>query len=229
MTFCSKGMGLVPSPEPTPEVSSIERPVPRGTATEPQAGATKSVSPSNASSVGTPAATVAAQAVAGSAGEEQTVEINTDLFRARFSNRGAVLKSWELKRYTTAGEQGPQPVQLVYSGGGFKGPLSLTSSDQAITNDLGTALYHVSQDVAQLDSAHPVGHLTFRYHDALKSVDVEKKFTFHHGSYVVDIAIRTQGLPAPVDVTLGTNFGIVEWGEGFIGLMGRPRWSTTRF
>jgi YidC/Oxa1 family membrane protein insertase len=37
---------------------------------------------------------------------------------------------------------------------------------------------------------------------------------------VVDIAIRTQGLTTPVDVTLGTNFGIVEWGEGFIGLMG---------
>jgi len=36
----------------------------------------------------------------------------------------------------------------------------------------------------------------------------------------VDIAIRTQGLTSPVDVTLGTNFGIVEWGEGFIGLMG---------
>ncbi len=37
---------------------------------------------------------------------------------------------------------------------------------------------------------------------------------------MVDIAIRTQGLTAPIDVTLGTNFGIVEWGEGFIGLMG---------
>jgi YidC/Oxa1 family membrane protein insertase len=111
-------------------------------------------------------------------------------------------------------------VQLVYSGGRFKGPLSLVTGDQAVTSDLGSALYQVTQDLSHLDSAHPVGHLTFRYHDTQKNVDVEKELTFHHGSYVVDIAIRTQGLTTPVDVTLGTNFGIVEWGEGFIGLMG---------
>ena len=155
-----------------------------------------------------------------SASEEQTVEINTELFRAKFSNRGAVIKSWELKKYTTPGEQGAQPVQLVYSGGRFKGPLSVMTNDQALTNDLDTALYLVTQDVSQLDSAHPVGHVTFRYHNAQRNVDVEKELTFHHGTYVVDIAIRTQGLTAPIDVTLGTNFGIVEWGEGFIGLMG---------
>ena len=89
-----------------------------------------------------------------------------------------------------------------------------------IRDSLGSALYQVTQDLTHLDSAHPVGHLTFRYHDAQKNVDVEKELTFHHGSYLVDIAIRTQGLTTPVDVTLGTNFGIVEWGEGFIGLMG---------
>jgi len=155
-----------------------------------------------------------------SAGEEQTIEVETELFRAKFSNRGAVLKSWELKQYTTTVENGRQPVQLVYNGGRFKAPLSLLTGDQAVTHDLGNALYHVTQDVSRLDSAHPVGYVTFRYHDAQRNLDVEKEFAFHHDTYVVDIAVRTQGLAAPIDITLGTNFGIVEWGEGFIGLMG---------
>lgn len=218
--FLLKGMGLVPPPEPTQEVSTTDRAISAGKSVAPEETSANSASLATVSSVGPPASAAVAQSEKGSASEEQTVEVNTELFRAIFSNRGAVLKSWELKRYTTAGEQGGLPVQLVYSGGRFKGPLSLTTNDQAITTDLGTSLYHVTQDVSQLDSAHPVGHVTFRYHDAQKNVDVEKQFTFHHGSYVVDIAIRTQGLTAPVDVTLGTNFGIVEWGEGFIGLMG---------
>ncbi len=218
--FLLKGMGLMPPVEPAPEVSTAERAVSSGKVAEPQAETTKSVSPSSVLPAGKPASAIAVQGETGPASQEQTVEIDTDLFRAKFSNRGAVLKSWELKRYTTAGEQGPQPVQLIYSGGRFKGPLSLTTNDAAVTNDLESALYHVSQDVSQLDSAHPVGHVTFRYHDAQRDVEVEKELTFHHDSYVVDIAIRTQGLTAPVDVTLGTNFGIVEWGEGFIGLMG---------
>ncbi|MBA3754175.1 MAG: membrane protein insertase YidC, partial [Nitrospira sp.] len=218
--YLLKGMGLVPPQEPTQEISTADRTAPAGKTAGPEDVSPKSAPPADVPSVGPSVPAVAPQGETGPAGEERTVEINTELFRAKFSNRGAVLKSWELKRYTTGGEQGPQPVQLVYSGGRFKGPLSLTTSDQAITNDLGTALYHVTQDLSHLDSAHPVGHVTFRHHDVQKDVDVEKELTFHHGSYVVDIAIRTHGITAPVDVTLGTNFGIVEWGEGFIGLMG---------
>lgn len=218
--FLLKGMGLVPPSEPTQEVATTDRAAPAGQSTAPQGSSTNSASLATVSSAGPSTSAAVTQSEKGSASEEQTVEINTELFRAKFSNRGAVLTSWELKRYTTSGEQGVQPVQLVYSGGRFKGPLSVTTNDQAITTDLGTSLYQVTQDVAQLDSAHPVGHVTFRYHDAQKNVDVEKHFTFHHDSYVVDITVRAQGLTAPVDVTLGTNFGIVEWGEGFIGLMG---------
>lgn len=218
--FLLKGMGLVPPPEPTQEAARTDLETPVGKATAPQEIPTDSAGVATDSPIEPTSPPAVTQSEKGLAGEEQTVEVNTKLFRAKFSNRGAVLKSWELKRYTTAGEQGGQPVQLVYSGGRFKGPLSLVTSDQTVTADLGTALYHVTQDVPQLDTAHPVGHVTFRYHDVQKKVDVEKQFTFHHDSYVVDIAIRTQGLTAPVDVTLGTNFGIVEWGEGFIGLMG---------
>lgn len=219
--YLLKGMGLLPPSEPvqvaTTGTSASATDKPSGLESEAAQGA---------SAAGTTSSPVVAKPVPidNSAGavkeEEQTVEVDTELFRAKFSSRGAVLKSWELKRYTTSPENGATPVQLVYSGGRFKGPLSLVTNDQALTSDLGTAVYQVTQDITRLDSAHPVGHLTFRYHDAQRNLEVEKELTFHHGSYVVDIAIRTQGVTTPLDVTLGTNFGIVEWGEGFIGLMG---------
>lgn len=219
--YLLKGMGLLPPSEPVQVATTGTS----ASATDKPSGL-ESGAGQGASAAGTTSSPVVAKPVPidNSAGavkeEEQTVEVDTELFRAKFSSRGAALKSWELKRYTTSPENGATPVQLVYSGGRFKGPLSLVTNDQALTSDLGTAVYQVTQDTTRLDSAHPVGHLTFRYHDAQRNLEVEKELTFHHGSYVVDIAIRTQGVTTPLDVTLGTNFGIVEWGEGFIGLMG---------
>lgn len=216
--YLLKGMGLLPPSEPVQVATST--PVAEKTSTGSENASSQPAGPASSGSVGSPSQLGSSNGETAAVKDEQTIEVDTDLFRARFSNRGGVIKSWELKRYTTATEQGPVPVQLVYAGGRFKGPLSLVTTDQSVTANLGSGLYQVSQDFSRLDSAHPIGHLTFRYHDAERSVDIEKELTFHHGSYVVDIAIRTQGLTTPVDVTLGTNFGIVEWGEGFIGLMG---------
>lgn len=219
--YLLKGMGLLPPSEPVQVATTGTSASAIDKASGPEGGSAQSASAEARTSSPDAAKSAPIDNAAGAGkAEEQTVEVDTELFRAKFSNRGAVLKSWELKRYTTSGETGTMPVQLVYSGGRFKGPLSLVTSDQALTGDLGTAVYQVTQDVTRLDSAHPVGHLTFRYHDAQRNLEVEKELTFHYGSYVVDIAIRAKGVTTPLDVTLGTNFGIVEWGEGFIGLMG---------
>lgn len=217
--YLLKGMGLLPPSEPVQVATRGGTP-----AADKTSAGSESASPPASSALSTaassPSQPAASDGGTGTVKEEQLIEVDTDLFRAKFSNRGGVIKSWELKRYTTATEQGPVPVQLVHQGGHFRGPLSVVTTDQSVTSDLGSALYQGTQDFSHLDTAHPTGHIVFRYHDAQRNVDIEKKLTFHHGSYVVDIAIRTQGLTTPVDVTLGTNFGIVEWGEGFIGLMG---------
>ncbi len=215
--FLLKGMGLLPPSEPVQVATA-----PSGDAPAEQASTadpSEMRPPPQESRVEARRSSSTERAFIG-ATDEQTIVVETALYRAQFSNRGAVLKSWELKHYTTTPENGRQPVQLVYSGGKFKGPLSLVTGDQALTAELGNALYQVTQDIAQLDSAHPVGHVTFRYHDARTHVDVVEEFTFHYDRYLVDVAVRTAGIHTPVDVTLGTNFGIVEWGEGFIGLLG---------
>jgi YidC/Oxa1 family membrane protein insertase len=71
-----------------------------------------------------------------------------------------------------------------------------------------------------LDASRPTGHVTFRYENRERGWWLEKQLTFHAGSYLVDIALKQRGIDGSVNVVLGTNFGIVEWGDGFIGLIG---------
>lgn len=150
----------------------------------------------------------------------QTIEVATDLYRAAFSNRGGVITSWELTRYRLAPASASPPVQLVHKEGKFAGPLSLHTNDEALTRRVNEALYEVEHDFSRLDAAHPTGHLTLTYRAPGSPVSVEKQLTFHHDSYVVDVAIVTEGISGTLATGLGTNFGIVEWTEGLIGLIG---------
>jgi YidC/Oxa1 family membrane protein insertase len=149
----------------------------------------------------------------------ETVEVETDLYRAKFTSRGAALTSWELKRYrSTAGAE--TLVQLVRQGGRFVQPLTATTDDTALTKELGQGIYHVAKDFTSVSHDHPTGHVTFSYDNPETGMRLEKRFTFHAGSYVVDMEVVQSGVSAAVNVELGTNFGIVDWGEGFIGSVG---------
>lgn len=150
---------------------------------------------------------------------EQTVTVDTDLFRAELTNQGGVVKSWELKHYRTAAPE-QKPVQLVYSGGKFRGPLSIMVPDADLDKTMREGLYTVEKDFTNLNASHPVGRVTLRFQDPGKQLSIEKQLTFHHDSYIVDVAVKLDGVTQPFDVGLGTNFGIVEWGDGLIGLIG---------
>lgn len=147
---------------------------------------------------------------------EQTVTVETDLVRVGLSNRGGVIRSWELKRYHTAPPE-VKPVQLVYQVGKFRGPLSITVKNADIDKTIREGLYSIEKDFTSLDAAHPVGHVTMQFHDSVTHLGVEKRLTFHHDSYVVDVSVAMEGVTESYEVGLGTNFGIVEWSEGFIG------------
>lgn len=220
--YVLKELGWLPQPPPNQDASKQEPVSPpeeprtqvRGTASEVDKESSFEVArqrdegkPSSSSS-----------AVAPPTGED-TVTIDTDLFRAELTNRGGILKSWELKRYHTALPE-QKPVQLVYSGGKFRGPLSITVSDADLDKAIREGLYSLEKDFTTLNASHPVGHVTLRFQDPNKQLSVEKQLTFHHDSYVVDISLKLDGVPQPFDVGLGTNFGVVEWGDGFIGLIG---------
>ena len=150
---------------------------------------------------------------------EQTVTVETDLVRVGLSNHGGVIRSLELKRYHTSPPD-VKPVQLVYQGGKFKSPLSITVANADIDKTIREGLYRIEKDFTSLDAAHPVGHVTMQFQDPVTHLGVEKRLTFHHDSYVVDVSIAMEGVTESYEVMLGTNFGIVEWGDGFIGQIG---------
>ncbi|MDR4493274.1 MAG: membrane protein insertase YidC, partial [Nitrospirales bacterium] len=150
----------------------------------------------------------------------EEVVIDTPLFRAGLSSQGGVLTFWELKKYLTQTEE-PQPVELVYSQGQFPGPLSLhIPGNQNLTDRLQKGTFSIHRDFSTLDATHPTGTVTLTFGTPLSDLWVEKELTFRYDSYLVDIAIRSQGIPEKLELVLGTNFGVVEWGQGFIGLLG---------
>ncbi|HJT22514.1 MAG TPA: membrane protein insertase YidC, partial [Nitrospira sp.] len=150
---------------------------------------------------------------------ERTVTLETNLLRVSLSARGGVITGWELKEYRSVAAE-PKPVQLVYQGANFKQPLSLTLSNPSSEKAVREGLFSIDSDFTSLDAAHPVGHVALQFRDGASGLVVTKQLTFHHDSYVVDVAVAVGGASEPYDVSLGTNFGIVEWGEGFIGLIG---------
>ena len=155
--------------------------------------------------------------------EENIEVVESPLFHIEITNKGAEIQSWALKKYLTQNSDDPQPVELVYPEGQFAGPLALEVSDQESTRLLQEGIYAVERNFDILDDAHPTGHLTYSLRDPDKGIWIQKKLTFHHDSYVIDVRISSEGLVSDVDVILGTNFGVVEWGQGFIGSLG-PAW-----
>ncbi len=212
-------MGWLPEPPPAEDgsaqaPSSSERRSTSSLSTGKDSGsASPNVLSQSGALSGSPASSVSPPVL------EQIVTVETDLVRVDLSNRGGVIQSWELKRYHTAPPE-KKPVQLVYQGGKFKGPLSMTVANADIDKTLREGLYHIEADFTKLDAAHPVGHVTMKFHDSATHLGVEKRLTFHHGSYVVDVSLAMEGVTESYDIGLGTNFGIVEWGDGFIGLIG---------
>lgn len=150
---------------------------------------------------------------------DQTVTVETDLVRVGIAAKGGVISSWELKEYQTSSSD-EKPVQLVHQGAQFKGPLSIVTLDPVIDKALVEGHYLVEKDFSTLDSSNPVGHVVLRFEDAAAGIKLEKRLTFRKGSYIVDVEVNAEGLSGPYQVVLGTNFGIVEWGDGFIGLIG---------
>ncbi|MGH9539374.1 MAG: membrane protein insertase YidC [Terriglobales bacterium] len=119
------------------------------------------------------------------ASETQTV-IENDLYRVTFSNRGAEVKSWILKKYD---DDRGKPLDLVSKAAEkFGYPLSLWTYDETQRNKLNSALYVASQS-GNLSAPATV---TFEYAD--QDVAVRKTFSFDH-SYVIhtEVSVVAKG------------------------------------
>jgi YidC/Oxa1 family membrane protein insertase len=110
------------------------------------------------------------------ASESETI-IENDVCRVVFTNRGARVKSWVLKKYT---DDKGGPLELVNTTAAEKYgyPLTLWSYDEALRNKLNSVLY-----VASSTGATAPAEVTFAYAD--DSISVTKTFKFDPNSYVV--------------------------------------------
>ena len=156
-------------------------------------------------------------------GREQEVTVETDLVKVVLSNRGGVIKRWELKRYLTSGPRDPKPIQLVPSMAkdvSLTLPLTVQVPDAKLQERLSRGLYAVAGRDATLTAAEPAADIRFTYTDPETGVQVSKRLTFHHGSYLVDLTLETSVVSSSTTLSLGTNFGIHEWQEGFVGFIG---------
>ncbi|MEY2413910.1 MAG: YidC/Oxa1 family rane protein insertase [Acidobacteriaceae bacterium] len=113
------------------------------------------------------------------AAAETEAVIENDLYRITFSNRGAKIKSWVLKKFD---DDKGQPLELVNAGAADKygAPLSLWTYDETLRNKLNSALYVASSSGTITAPAE----LTFDYSDA--GVTVHKALTFE-GNYSIHV------------------------------------------
>src|SRR6185295_7342721 len=168
-----------PVPKPAPETiapSASTTPPPGGTGTGPGATPTGPAEAVNQA----PAAPAAAPLVAGSS--ERDVRVETRDVIAVFTNRGARLKSWRLKRYL---DQQGQPQELIENQiSGQPLPFTLRTANEALTATVNDALYTVAgaPDAAG-EVASPVD-LRFEYRDSA-GVHAVKSFHFEPTSYIV--------------------------------------------
>jgi YidC/Oxa1 family membrane protein insertase len=124
-------------------------------------------------------------AVAGRA--ESDVIVDTSLYRAVWSNKGGVLRSWKLKKHKNSMKE---DLELVPSLAGEIGrfPFSLGLDDTALAGLLNSSLFETSG--AELDLADGAkGEIRFVFSDGT-SVRAEKTFRFTGGSYALATEIR---------------------------------------
>jgi YidC/Oxa1 family membrane protein insertase len=143
------------------------------------APARPAIAPAAAATPGkkTPTAAVNKQA----ATETETV-IQNDLYKITFSNRGAQVKSWILKKYNNDAQNGPLDLVNAAAAQKYGYPLSLWTYDGALNGKLNSALYVASST----GSVSAPSAITFEYAD--QDVTARKIFHFDH-SYVVSVEV----------------------------------------
>jgi YidC/Oxa1 family membrane protein insertase len=175
-----------PEHPPQQDKTAVSAPATPGTPASPPPSSRSATPSGSANATMTAAATpVTVPPVADA--QERTIVVENALYRVEFSNRGAVVKSWQLKRYKDDAK--PQrTLDLVHAESAAKTggwPFSLVFDEPQWEKAANTGLYKISSDNASLEAP---ADLTFTWSDG--HLEVIKKFRFDH-SYVVNVEATT--------------------------------------
>ena len=137
------------------------------------------------------------------ASSEQTTQVDTDLYHIVFTNRGATIKSWVLKKYK---DEAGKPLQVInelafskQAGNDLPQPFSIAIKDRKLSFDPNSVLY---QATASADGSG----VDYQYSDGKTAI--HKSFHFGKNTYLADVKSS---------VTEGTNLvpHFLEWRGGF--------------
>ena len=168
-------------PKPPVNLPQVNQPAQVSTATPgnpaPAATASPATPQAKISAATTPVVLPAADS------QERTIVVENALYRVEFSNRGAVVKSWQLKNYKD--DSKPQKTldlvhpQAAAETGGW--PFALVFDDPQIGTLANSGLYKISSDASSVEAP---ADLTFTWSNG--QLQVTKKFHFDH-SYTVNV------------------------------------------
>jgi YidC/Oxa1 family membrane protein insertase len=187
-----------PPPPPSKPPAVTTNPVPPAPGT-----------PSNAAT-GKPAAP-AAPVTMRAASEERSIVIESDLYRVQISNRGGVVRSWQLKRFTDDNKP-PRTLDLVHADAAQQSgnwPFSLALDDAQQEAAANNALFEISVGSAKSGAGEVFrapADVTLVWSDGHLEVTKHLKF---NPTYIVDIqaSATLDGSPLRTSLAWAGGFG----------------------
>jgi YidC/Oxa1 family membrane protein insertase len=141
--------------------------------------------------------------------QERTYVVENALYRVEFSNRGGVVKSWQLKNYKDDAKP-PQVLDVVHAQACEqvgKWPFGLVLNDPEQQKEANTGLYvATSGNAAAAATIEAPGALEFTWSNG--HLEITKRFEFDH-SYVVKtkVSAKLDGVPVPAGLAWFGGFG----------------------
>lgn len=136
---------------------------------------------------------------------EETITVESNLYRVELSNRGAVARSWRLKKELD-NETPPKPQELVHPDAARQlsaWPLSLKLDNAGLEAAANSGLYVVKSDSKTLRAPATIA---FQWSDG--HLEVLKTLKFGVGYEVtVDVSAKLDGKPLPVSLAWRGGFG----------------------
>jgi YidC/Oxa1 family membrane protein insertase len=135
--------------------------------------------------------------------KERRVEVQTEDVSVAFTNRGARVIRWQLKRFL---DRSGEPEELVQNHKDAPRPLDLETGDAELDARLRDALFQPSAEILDVTGAQ-AQTLTFRY--ASEDIEAEKSLKFGSRGYLVEVgaSVRRGGRSLPTRVLWGPGVG----------------------
>ena len=164
---------FLPQPAPQQQNQQAQSTQQQNQSVQAQPAAVSSVAASSS-------ATALTNTAAKQASTETETVIENDLYRITFTNRGAHVKSWILKKFDNDAQNGPLDLVNPVAAQKYGYPLALWPYDEALRDRLKSALYVTSNEGRLTAPAE----ITFEYAD--QDLAVRKTFRFDH-TYVLNV------------------------------------------